>query len=444
MTPEIRYARNGSVSIAYATAGAGPPDLVVVPGFVSYLDAYFDTTTFPTAEFFAKLISFARLIPFDKRGTGLSDRGIGIAALEEYASDVKAVMDAAGSEAAAILGVSEGASIALLFAATYPERTSGLILFGGHARVARGSDYPIGFPPESFRSSADYVAERWGTGVGLRSWAPSIADDPDMRQRWARFQRMAASPADVRAILSSYASIDVRDALHAITAPTLVMHRQHDVMVPAELGRYMAERIEGATYLELPGEDHFIWTQDADLIVREIEEFLTGEHRAPEPTRRLATILFTDIVGSTQTAAALGDAEWRNLLVRHDAMIRRALDRFGGGKVKATGDGVLAVFDGPSAAIRCGHAIAESAAGLGLDVRAGVHAGEIEIVGADVAGIGVHIAKRVADLAPSREVWVSATVPGLAVGSGIEFRERGSQILKGVPGVWALFAAHVS
>ena len=443
MSPEVRYARNGDVSIAYAVAGAGPPDLIIVPGFVSHLDAYFDEAASPMANFFAKLSSFARVIPFDKRGTGLSDRGIGLAPLEAYGSDVKAVMDAAGLDTAAVLGISEGASIALLFAATYPQRTSALIVFGGYARIAQGPDYPIGFPPESFQASADYVADRWGTGVGLRGWAPSIGDDPDMREQWARFQRMAASPADARAILSSYSSIDVRDALGSITAPTLVIHREHDRMVPSEVGHYVADRIQGAKYFELPGEDHFIFTQDADLIIREIEEFLTGARHVPEPTRRLATLLFTDIVGSTERAVELGDAEWRKLLVRHDTMIRRALDRLGGKEVKTTGDGVLAVFDGPSAAIRCGYEIQGAAPGLGLEVRAGVHAGEIELMGNDVAGIGVHIARRVADLAPAGELWVSSTVPGLAVGSGIEFEQRGVHTLKGVPGEWGIFAAHV-
>jgi len=434
---DIRYARNGDVSIAYAVAGTGP-DLVLIPGFVSHIDS---GALRQADEFFEKLTRFARVIAFDKRGHGLSDRGIGMSSLESYVSDVEAVMDAAGSTSAVLLGVSEGGATASLFAAMHPDRVRALVIFGGFARLAAAPDYPIGLPPESFESAADYVSERWGTGVGLSMWAPSVRDDPEMREQWARFQRMAASPADVRATFRSYATFDVRDALGAISAPTVVIHRTGDVAVPCEVGRYIADHVAGARFVELPGSDHFIFTEDVDSIVGEIEEVVTGTRHAPTATRRLATVLFTDIVSSTETAAQLGDAAWREVLIRHDGMTRRALDRFGGRTVKTTGDGFLALFDGPSAAIKCGEAIRGGASALGLRVRAGIHAGEVELIGDDIGGIGVHIAKRVADLAPPEELWVSSTVPGLAVGSGIRFDERGAHALKGVPGDWLLFAA---
>lgn len=435
---DIRYARNGGVSIAYAVAGEAELDLVVVPGFISHLEMALELPSF--ALFFERLMSFARVIAFDKRGTGLSDRGVGVAPLEEYVSDVEAVMDAAGSEKSGLLGVSEGGSIAALFAATRPERTAALVIYGGWGRVAWAADYTLGVPPEALDASADYLVERWGTGVGLRAWAPSVGDDPVTRQWWAQLQRLAASPGDVRSILSLYREIDVRHALPSISAPTLVIHRKDDRMVPVEGGRYLSEHIPGAKHVELPGSDHFIWTEDAESVLGEIEEFLTGVRHAPQPTRRLATVLFTDIVGSTETASTLGDTEWRKLLERHDEMVRRALARFGGREIKSTGDGFLAVFEGPTAAIRCADAIRGGASGLGCEIRAGVHTGEIEIIGEDIGGIAVNIARRVADRAGPGEIWVSGTVPGVAVGSGIRFEDRGETELKGVPNPWPLFS----
>lgn len=285
------------------------------------------------------------------------------------------------------------------------------------------------------------MSQRWGTGVGLSGWAPSVAEDDAVREDFAQFQRMSASPADVRAIFRSYEHIDVRHALNAISAPTLVIHRTEDRMVPVELGRYIAEHVQGARLVELPGTDHVMWTEGVDAILGEVEEFLTGVRHGPPPARRLAAILFTDIVGSTEAAARLGDRAWRDLLARHDAMIERALERFGGRIVQSTGDGVLAIFGGPSAAIQCAEAIRGGASAIGLQVRAGIHSGEIEFTGAEIRGIGVHIARRVADLAAPDEVWVSATVPGMAVGSLIGFADRGRHTLKGVPGEWHLFAA---
>ena len=436
--PEIHYAKSGEVSIAYSVHGDGPFDLVAVPGFVSHLEFGWEEPTF--ARVLERLGSFARVIGFDKRGTGLSDRGIGVASLEEYVSDVRSVMDAVGSEQAALWGISEGGAIAALFAATHPERVRALVIYGGWARVAWAPDYPFGIQKELLESGANFVADTWGTGVGLSAWAPSLGKDPRMRQWWAQFQRLAASPRDVREIMSLYASIDVRQALPTITAPALVLHRKGDLIVTVESGRYLASHIPGAKYLELDGADHFPWTEDADSVLGEVEEFLTGMRQGPEPTRRLATVLFTDIVGSTQRMSEIGDRKWRDLLERHDGMVRRALSRFSGQEVNTTGDGFLALFDGPSAAIRCADAIRGGASGLGCGVRIGVHTGEIEEMGQDVGGLAVNIARRVADLAGGGEIWVSGTVPGLVVGSGIEFKELGSRSLKGISGDWPLFS----
>ncbi|MFY9614765.1 MAG: adenylate/guanylate cyclase domain-containing protein [Candidatus Dormiibacterota bacterium] len=410
---------------------------MLVPGFVSHSDAAWDFP--PIARLFERLGTFARVVVFDKRGTGASDRGVELT-IEGYVADLKAVMDACDLKQPAILGISEGGSAALLFAATYPERTSALIVYGGYARLATAPDYPLGATSEQLLASADYVAERWGTGVGLRGWAPSLGSDDESRRFWGQFQRLAASPRDIKAIMSAYAFLDVRPALGAISAPTLVIHRKGDIMVPVALGRYIADNVSGAKFLELEGSDHLFFAGDPDQIVDAVEEFLTGARHAPEPTRRLATVLFTDIVGSTERASSLGDETWRTTLERHDAMVRRALARFSGREIKSTGDGFLAIFEGPTAAIRCAESIRGGAMGLGLDVRIGIHTGEIELMGDDVGGIGVHIASRVADLPGPGEIWVSATVPGVVVGSGIEFAERGSHTLKGIPGTWPIFA----
>jgi pimeloyl-ACP methyl ester carboxylesterase len=435
--PEIKYARSGELSIAYSVVGNGPTDLVLIPGFESHLEMGWDYP--PVARFLERLARFSRLIVFDKRGSGLSDRGVETT-IEGYMADTIAVMEACGSQQAALVGVSEGGSTALLTAATHPELTSALVVYGGFARLATAADYPMGFDVDGLLASANYVADRWGSGVGLRGWAPSLGDDPEAREYWARFQRLSASPRDVRRAMSAYATTDVRHALAAITAPTLVIHRKDDLMVPVAMGRLIADNVPGARFIELEGRDHLFFTENADLIVDEIEEFLTGARHGPEPTRRLATVLFTDIVGSTERAAAAGDQAWRALLERHDAMIRRTLARFSGREVKTTGDGFLAVFEGPTAAIRCADAIRGGALAIGIEVRAGIHSGEIELIGDDVGGIAVHIAQRVSSLSGANEILVSGTVPGLAVGSGIGFTDRGERTLKGVPGEWPIFA----
>jgi class 3 adenylate cyclase len=331
----------------------------------------------------------------------------------------------------------------MLFAATYPQRTASLVLWGSHASMVRRPGYPWGMTAGQIEEAARAYGERWGTGVGLASFIPSRRDDPATWQWWARFQRMASSPGAAVALLRMNAEIDVRGVLSAISTPTLILHRRDEVISPVEHGRYLAEHIAGARLVEFEGTDHWPWVGEMTPIVEEIEEFLTGTRRAPEPERALATVLFTDIVGSTERAVQLGDKAWRDLLQRHDAMVREALARHRGREVKSTGDGFLATFDGPARAIRCARAIRASAPELGLGVRAGLHTGECELIGEDIGGLGVHIGARVAALARPSEVLVSRTVTDLVAGAGIAFRPRGTHQLKGVPGDWELFAVDV-
>jgi pimeloyl-ACP methyl ester carboxylesterase len=437
---EIRYASSGGVSIAYAVGGAGPVDLVYVGGWISHMEVVREDPAI--VRFQESLARFARVVDFDKRGTGLSDRvpDAQLPTIEERMDDIRAVMDAVGLERAALFGFSEGGSLAMLFAATYPQRTTSLVLWGSHASMVRRPGYPWGMTAAQVQEAAQAYGERWGSGVGLGSFAPSRREDPATRQWWGRFQRMSASPGAATALLRMNAEIDVRSALSAISAPTLILHRRGDRISPVEHARYLAERIPGARLVELEGADHWPWIGETSPIVEEIEEFLTGARHGPEPERALATVLFTDIVGSTERAVQLGDKAWRDLLQRHDAMVRDALARHRGREVKRTGDGFLATFDGPARAIRCACAIRAGAPRLGLDVRAGLHTGECELIGEDIGGLGVHIGARVAALASSSEVLVSRTVTDLVAGAGIAFEPRGTHRLKGVPGDWELFA----
>lgn len=438
---EIRYAKSDSVNVAYRVTGSGFVDLVFIGGWISHLEVGEEDPGL--ARFDAWLRRFARLVEFDKRGTGLSDRvpDDQLPTMEERMDDIRAVMDAAGLERASILGFSEGGALAMLFAATYPERTTSLVLWGSHASMVRRSDYDWGMTEQDVdRATAAYL-DRWGTGVGLGAFAPSRAGDPATRRWWGRFQRMAASPGAAVALLRMNAQIDIRGALSAISAPTLILHRRDDMVVSFGHAQYLAEHISGARLVAFDGSDHWPWIGgQTDEIVEEIEEFLTGVRAAPEPERALATVLFTDIVGSTERAAEVGDTRWRELLARHDAMVRTELARHRGSEIKTVGDGFLATFDGPARAIRCACAIRSNARDLGLDVRAGIHTGECELIGQDIGGIGVHIGARVASLAQPSEVLVSRTVTDLVAGSGIEFEPRGEQKLKGVPGEWALFS----
>jgi pimeloyl-ACP methyl ester carboxylesterase len=437
-TPTTRYAKAGDVSIAYQVIGDGPFDLLVVPGFVSHVEMLWEMPL--GARMMERLASFSRLIIFDKRGTGLSDPVIGAPTLEERMDDVRAVLDAAGSERAALLGISEGAPMSILYAATYPQRTSALVLYGGMARTTEAEDYPFSAPAEDLMRSSAEMAEYIGEGVMLEVMAPSIADVPGAREMFARFQRYAATPAMMMQLFAMFLDIDVRSILPTIHVPTLVLHRRGDRAVNRRAGQWMAERIPGARYVELAGIDHSPFAGDTDALLDEVEEFLTGVRRGPEVDRVLATVMFTDIVGSTEKAAALGDRLWREVLERHHGAVRRELDRFRGLPVKTLGDGYLATFDGPARAIRCALSLAEDGRREGMEVKVGLHTGEVEVMDADVGGIAVHIAARVGALAGPGEVLVSSTVKDLVVGSGISFAERGTHVLKGVPDEWRLFA----
>jgi pimeloyl-ACP methyl ester carboxylesterase len=438
MTPETRYAKSGDVNIAYQVVGNGPRDLILVPGWMSNIEVFWDEPA--VARFLRRLASFSRLILFDKRGTGLSDRLSALPDLETRMDDVRAVMDAVGSERAALCGYSEGGVMCALFAATYPARTTALITIGSYARQKAGPDYPWGRTQEQQQQLLDSIEKDWGGPVGLDLRAPSVAHDGRVRQWWARFLRMSASPAAALALTRMNREIDVRHILPAIHVPSLVLHAVGDMVADVHAGRYMAERIPGAKFVELPSQDHLPWGADADAILDEIEEFLTGERHGPDPDRILATILFTDIVGSTDRAAELGDQRWRDLLESFYGIVRRELPRFRGVKVSTAGDGVLATFDGPARGVRCARSIADAVLPLGVSVRTGLHTGECEIIEDSVGGIAVHTAARVAALAHPGEVLVSHTVKDLVAGSGIRFESRGTHTLKGIPGEWPLFA----
>jgi pimeloyl-ACP methyl ester carboxylesterase len=434
--PDVQYARSGDVNIAYSVVGDGPFDLVLVPGFISHLELDWEEPRH--ARFLDRLASFSRLILFDKRGTGLSDRPAGLPDLETRMDDVRAVMDAAGSDRAALFGYSEGGPMSCLFAATYPDRTSALVLYGTYAkRRDPDDDYPWAATWEDRQRVARELEQEWGRESDLGTMAPN-ADDA-MTSWWRVRARAAASPGAARDLILMNSQIDVRHVLPSIHVPTLVLHRSGDRDSRIEEGRYVAERIPRARFVELAGEDHAPFI-DADQVVDEVEAFLTSRDPVREPNRVLATVLFTDVVGSTEKAVELGDRAWRELLERHNVVIRRQLVRFQGAELDTAGDGFFASFDGPARAIRCAVAITEAVAELGLPVRAGLHTGECELVDGKVGGIAVHIGARVAQQAGPGEVVVSSTVKDIVAGSGIDFRERGVAQLKGVPGEWRLFS----
>jgi len=436
--PETRYARSGDVRIAYQIVGDGPLDLVFVPGFVSNVDLFWEMPEW--ANFLARLAGFSRLLLFDKRGTGLSDRDVGIATLEERMDDVRAVMDAAGSQRAALFGGSEGGPMSLLFAATYPERAQALVLYGSYALHPKLSSQEV------LERELDRVDRLWGTGnYYLSRFTPSSPEEDEVRRRgFARFERQSASPSAVMAIYRMNREIDARDILPTIRVPTLVIHRTGDGAINVEAGRYLASNIPGAKFVELPGNTHnFMYERDAaERIADEIQEFLTGSRDSrAEIDRVLATVMFTDIVDSTRCAAELGDRRWRALRGHHDAAVRQQLGRFRGREVKTLGDGFLATFDGPARAVRCASAIAEAIQPLGIAVRSGLHTGEVELTEDDVTGIAVHVAARVAAEAQAGETLVSSTVRDLVAGSGLRFEDRGVHELKGLPEAVRLFRA---
>ena len=441
-TPPIHYAKSGDVSIAYQVVGDGPIDVVLVLGFATHLEILWEWP--PMARFFERISSFARLIVFDKRGTGLSDPVVEVPTLELRIDDVRAVMDAAGSERAALFGVSEGGPMSVLFAATDPDRVSALVLYGAMGRTTEAPDYPWASPADALRESvAEFIAPAWGqpTGGMAEIFAPSLAGDQQAAEFVARLERSAASPAMAQQIFEMFLDIDVRAVLPTIHIPTLVVHRHGDRVVNRRAGEHLAAQIPSARYVELPGIDHLPWAGDTEAVLGEVEEFLTGARTVAEPDRVLATVMFTDIVGSTERAAELGDARWRELLAEHQTAVRRELERFRGREVKSLGDGYLVTFDGPARAIRCGHAIADAARATGLEVRIGLHCGEVEVIEDDVGGIAVHIAARVGALAAAGEVLVTSTVKDLVAGSGIAFADRGVTQLKGIADEWRLFAA---
>jgi class 3 adenylate cyclase/esterase/lipase len=444
--PEIRYAKSGDVNIAYQTIGEGEHDLVFAPGFVSNIELGWSMPG--RGDFLRRLASFARVIQFDKRGTGLSDRVGDLHTLETRMDDVRAVMDAARSERAALFGVDTGGSMSLVFAATYPERTTALVLYGASARTLWAPDHPWGLTEQEHLRRVEEVERAWGDATYaaevMRRYSPSL--DESASASWATYLRQSASPGAIAAFERMNMLNDVRAVLPAVHTPTLVVHRVGDSVVDVGAGRYLAEQIAGARFDELPGADHSPFTGDTTELLAAVEGFLAEAWRERKRTdvgsdRFLATVLFTDIVDSTATAARLGDARWSELLTRHHSAIRTELARFGGTEIDTAGDGFLASFDGPARAIRCAGSIVESVQELGLEVRAGVHTGECELVDGKIGGIAVHIGARVANEAGAAEVLVSSTVRDLVAGSGIEFRERGAAQLKGVPGDWRLFVA---
>jgi class 3 adenylate cyclase len=438
MLPTTHYAKSGGVNIAYQTVGHGPRDLVLVPGWVSNIDLFWEEPAL--ARMLTRLASFSRLILFDKRGTGLSDRVSDMPTLEVRMDDVRAVMDAVGSQRAALFGYSEGGPMCALFAATYPSRAEALIMGGAYARRSKAPDYPWGPTREDFLAFADEVERDWGGPVGIELRWPSQARDERSRQWWARWLRASASPAAAAAVLRMNIDIDIRHVLPAVRVPTLLLHSRNDRVVEFGASQYMREHIADAKLVELHGVDHVPWGCDSEVILDEIEEFLTGARLCAEPDRLLVTVLFTDIVSATERAAVLGDRRWHDLLESHHTLVRRELERFRGREIDTAGDGFLATFDGPARAVRCACAITREVRALGLEIRAGLHTGECEVIDGKVGGIAVHTGARVAAHARTGEVLVSSTVKDLVAGSGLSFQDRGTQRLKGIPDEWRLFA----
>ena len=438
--PETKYAKSGDYHIAYQAIGTGPLDLVFIHGWISHIEHMWEEPR--VARFLDRLASFSRLILLDKRGTGLSDPVPldRLPTLEERMDDIRAVLDAVGSERAAFLGTSEAGALSLLFSATYPSRTTALVFLNSFARLAYAPDYPQGIPAEHAQRLLQAIEEGWGKGVAFEALVASQADNASMKSWWARYQRLAASPGAAVRLLQSAFETDARSVLPTITVPVLVLHRTGDPFTGPEHGRYLAERVPGAKFVELSGVDHLFFAEDMDLLLSEIQEFLTGVPEAQEPDRVLTTVMFVDIVGSTEHATRLGDRQWRDVLDRYYAIARRQLARFRGREIGTAGDGLFATFDGPARAIRCARTIADEVSVLEIAVRVGIHSGECEVIGDNLAGIAVHTGARIAGQASPSEVLVSSTVRDLVAGSGIRFEDRGRHPLKGVPGEWSLFA----
>jgi len=438
--PETRYAKTvDGVHIAYQVVGGGPIDLVFVPGWVSHVEWAWENPSY--ARFFRRLSSFSRLILFDKRGLGLSDRPARLPTLEDQMTDIGTVMDAAGSERAVLFGTNDGAAPGVVYAASHPERVIALVLYAGLPKFLASDDYPWGIPQETVAHWLHRIERAWGRDVpdDLAFLAPSRMADPAFRKWYAQFCRLSASPSAITELLRIYVPSDTRAVLPAIRVPTLILNRSDNLM-RIENARYYADHVPGAHLVELPGEDMLLYAGDVDAIADEVQEFVTGVRDAPETDRVLATVLMTDIVGSTERATGLGDRRWRELLDAHDKLVDHELERFRGRKVNPTGDGILATFDGPARAVRCAQSLVVATRGLDIDIRAGLHTGEIELRGDDIGGIAVHIGARVSALAAPGEVLVSRTVTDLVAGSGIEFEDRGEHHLKGIPEPWHLYA----
>lgn len=440
MPPETRYAKSDAGLIAYQVIGDGPFDLVYMNGSTSHVDVRWEAL--PFARFLERLASFSRLILFDRRGAGASDP-IPIDAIptwEEWVDDLNVVLDAAKSERAAIFAILDAGPMAMLFAATHPGRTKALVLGNTVARVRFSEDYPIGLSAELVEGTLKMFEDGWGTEDFAAAISPTLCRDPLMRAWFAKYQRASASPRVIAAQARSFMDLDVRWVLESIRVPTLVLHRSAVQPLPIEHGRYLAEHITGARFVELSGSDTSLVAEDSERVLDSIEEFLTGVRRASPVDRVLATVLFTDIDDSTRRASDMGDRDWRMLLDRHDEISRAEIERFRGRPLKSTGDGFMATFDSPGRAIRCALAMGEQMRAIGLSIRSGLHSGEVELRGNDVGGIAVHIAARVLALAGASDVLVSRTVSDLVAGSGFSFEDRGGHSFKGVPGEWQVFA----
>lgn len=437
MDGEVGYARNGEVNIAYRVFGTAEVTMMFVPTWMSNLDLIEEYP--PIAQAIERLCSFARVIVVDRRGSGLSDRSYGMATLEEGVDDLVAVLDDAGVDRTALLGLNESGSLCALFAAAQPARVSGLMLYGSFAATVRQDDYPWAPTPEEREQQIELIVEHWGTGLGTFMISPTAAADVSF-QRWAgKWMRNAVSRDALHPAYEMMGRTDVRHVLPTIRVPTLILHRRDDIVVPFENGRYLADKIPDARFVELSGTDHFPFFGDWETIADEIEEFVTGHRRERETSRVLATILITDIVGSSRKAAELGDDRWRSILDSHYRLAGRYLDRHGGRLVKTVGDGIIATFDGPARGIRAAAGFCQSVRELGLEIRSGLHTGEVELSDGDIEGIAVHIADRVCELAEGGEVLVSSAVPPLVAGSGIRFEPRGAHDLRGIEGDWQLF-----
>jgi len=437
--PKTEYAKSGDIHIAYQVTGTGPVDLIFVPGWISNIEFAWENEEY--ARFLQRLASFSRLIFFDKRGTGLSDRVSEreLPDLEHRMDDLRAVMEAVDSDRAALMGVSEGGPMCLLFAATYPKLTIALITYGVFARSIWAKDYPWAPTMEQRERGIKYLEQVWGEAIDLKYMAPSLAGDAQFKEWWAAYLRRGASPTAAVTLAKMNAQIDVRHVLPSIQVPTLVLHRLGDESINVEAARYTASQIPGAKLVELPGNDHLPFVGDSRVLLDEVEEFLTGTRPVHKGNRVLATILFTDIVSSTERAINLGDRKWQRLLKRHNNLVRTEISNFRGNEIETAGDSFLVTFDGPARAIRCACAIRDQVKQLGIEIRAGLHTGEIEMRDEKVSGIGVHIASRVLDQASPNEVLVSRTVKDLISGSGINLSEKGTFSLKGIPDEWRLF-----